>query len=92
MQPRFSFFQNFKIAMHHALNSPCKRLYCIHHIFCVLCRVTKRQGEMKKFVLMSRNGKSFVDQPAVFWGMRNENQCSGEGGGLDNKKLRPQWN
>ena len=47
---------------------------------------------MKKFVLMSRKGKSFVDQPAVSWGMRNENRCSGEGGGLDDTKLRSQWN
>ena len=69
-----------------------KRPYYIHHIFCFLGRVTKRQGEMKKFVLMSRKGKSFVDQPAVSWGMRNENQCSGEGGGLDDTKLWPQWN
>lgn len=88
MQPRFSFL---------TLKSLCitrwnKRPYCIHHIFCFLGRVTKRQGEMKKFVLMSRKGKSFVDQPAVFWEMRNANQCSGEGGELDNTKLRPQWN
>ena len=47
---------------------------------------------MKKFVLMSRKGKSFVDQLAVFWGMRNENRCSGEGGGLDDTKLRSRWN
>ena len=84
MQPRFLF-----LAMHHA----SKEATLLHSSqFCFLCRVTKIQKEMKKFVLMSRKGKSFVDQPAVSWGMRNENRCSGEGGGLDDTKLRSRWN
>lgn len=55
-------------------------------ILASLCRVTKRREGTKKSELMSRKGRNFVGQPAVFWGTRREDQCFGEEEELDDTR------
>jgi len=41
---------------------------------------------------MSRKGKSFVVQPVVLWGTKNEDQCFGRGRELDDRRRNTDLN